>query len=270
MAKKILSLALAVATTWVALGQSRAELRAEAAALYPLRYEAANLERLIALHEQLLAQEPGSRGQLALLAQLWYEWAALAPEAREEEGLRRAADYGSRALGLNNLAELQGISEGALRSLLDGVTDPAYTLWTAHSWGLLLGRMNPLAAFASLGKIRILYERVIALDPGYFGGSGPQAYGALLANLSDYGILFGVKLSEAKAFLEWALELDPAYLENHVAYAWEYARRAKDRALFESLLKHVLEAPIGEWTFWNRHAKEKAGEYLAKVGQLFR
>jgi len=101
------------------------------------------------------------------------------------------------------------------------------------------------------------------LDPAYMGGSAPQAHGALLANLSDYGILFGVKLSEAKRYFHWAIEIDPTYLENYVAYA-------NDWVLFETLLKHVLEAPIGDWPFWNQHAKEKAAEYLANIDKYFR
>jgi hypothetical protein len=46
--------------------------------------------------------------------------------------------------------------------------------------------------------------------------------------------------------------------------------RAKDRALFESLLRHVLDAPIGNWPFWNRMAKDRAAELLAKIDKYFR
>jgi len=95
------------------------------------------------------------------------------------------------------------------------------------------------------------------LDPGYMGGSAPQAYGALLANLSDYGILFGVKLSEAKRYFEWAIELDPTYLENYVAYAKEYAVRAKDRELFESLLRHFWKPQLGIGRFGIGMPKKK-------------
>ena len=200
---------------------------------------------------------------------MWYEWAVLTPQ-QDEVGLRQAAEHGARSLGLSGLAELQGLPEAALRQVLAEITNPAFILWTAHSWGLLLGKMNPFSAFFALSKIRMLYERVIELDPGYHGGAGLQAYGALLANLSDFGILFGVRLADAKTYFERAIAADPTYLENYVAYAREYARRANDRALFERLLRHVLAAPIGDWPFWNRYAQAKAAEYLNDVERYFR
>jgi len=42
-----------------------------------------------------------------------------------------------------------------------------------------------------------------------------------------------------------------------------------DKALFESLLQHILAAPIGDWPFWNRIAKKEAAELLAKEDKLF-
>ena len=270
MARKALSWLVIVAMAWAGWTQSVADLTAEGEALFPLRYEPRNMERLIAVYEALLAEEPGDASVLAKLAQLWYERSTLLPEKVREAALRTAAGYGFRSLGLAGLDEGLSLSDGDLRALVAQTTDPATILWTAHSLGLILGRMNPLSAIPHRNKVRIMYDRVIELDPGYWGGSAPQAMGALLANLSDYGILFGVKLDDAKAYFEWALDLDPTYLENHIAYAWEYARRAKDRVLFEDLLHYVREAPIGDWPFWNRHAKEKAAEYLADVNRLFR
>lgn len=239
------------------------------APLWESRWERDMLDELIALVERDLGS--GASTDHALLAQLLYERSTFAADPEAEGYLRRAADHGFRALGLPGFDAGSRLSEGELREVLARTTDPAAILWTAHSWGLLLGRMNPFTAFLSLGKIRAMYERVIELDPGYWGGSGPQAYGALLANLSDYGILFGgVKLADAKFYLEWAILLDPTYLENHLALAWEYARRAKDRKLFEELLRYILEAPLGDWPFWNRHAKAKAAEYLAQADRLFK
>ncbi|MBC7170088.1 hypothetical protein H5T54_04040 [Candidatus Bipolaricaulota bacterium] len=269
MMRKALLLAIA-AVAWAGWTPSVANPTAEAEALFPVRYEARNLERLIAIQEALLAEEPGNASLLAQLAQLWYERSTLVPENVKEAALRTAADYGFRSLGLAGLDEGLRLSEDGLRALVAQATDPATILWTAHSLGLILGRMNPLAAIPHRNKVRIMYDRVIELDPGYWGGSAPQAVGALLANLSDYGFLFGVKLADAKLYFEWALDLDPTYLENHLAYAWEYARRAKDRVLFEDLLRYIREAPIGDWPFWNRHAKEKAAEYLAEVDRLFK
>ncbi|MBC7318694.1 hypothetical protein H5T57_05575 [Candidatus Bipolaricaulota bacterium] len=246
------------------------ELVRQAESLYAERYQLPVLEHTIELYERALAEAPGDRELLIRLAQLWYEWAVLKPEEEEEPGWRKAADYASQALGLSSLDDVLKLSNEEFRAFVVSATDARALLWLGHGWGQLLGKMNPFSAFFALPKIRIIYERAMELDPAYMGGSAPQAYGALLANLSDYGILFGVKLSEAKRYFEWAIELDPTYLENYVAYAKEYAVRAKDRALFEQLLNHVLEAPMANWPFWNRHAKEKAQEYLAKIDKYFR
>ncbi|MGQ9699759.1 MAG: TRAP transporter TatT component family protein [Candidatus Bipolaricaulaceae bacterium] len=246
------------------------ELVRRAEGLYAERYQLPALERMIELYEAARAEAPQDQEILIRLAQLWYEWAVLKPEEEEDPGWQRAADYAFQALGLSGLDEALKLSNAEFQELLARCSDGRALLWAGHGWGQLLGKMNPFSAFFALPKIRAVYERAMELDPAYMGGSAPQAYGALLANLSQYGILFGAKLSEAKLYFEWAIALDPTYLENYVAYAKEYAVRAKDRALFESLLQHVLEAPIGNWPFWNRHAKEAAQEYLAQIDRYFR
>lgn len=270
MTRRVLVLSVIAAMAWAGWAQPAVDLAAEAETLFPVRYELPNLERLIAIYEALLAAEPGNVVVMAKLAQLWYERSTFAPEKEKEAVLRTAAGFGFRSLGLSGFNDGLSLSDDGLRALVAQATDPATILWAAHSLGLVLGRMSPLAAIPHRNKVRIMYDRVIEIDPGYWGGSAPQAYGALLANLSDWWWVpgIGTDLSEAKPYFEWALDLDPTYLENHIAYAWEYAQRAKDRALFEDLLRHVLDAPIGDWPFWNRHAKEKAAEYLAEVNRL--
>ncbi len=241
----------------------------QAESLYAERYKLAVLEEIISLYEQALAEDPGNVEIMIRLAQHWYEWGVLQPEGEEERGWRNAAEYGFRALGLSGLDEALRLSNEEFREFVAGATDGRALLWAGHGWGELLGKMNPFSAFFALPKIRAIYERAMELAPNYMGGSAYQAYAVLLANLSDYGLLFGVKLAQAKPYFEKAIEIDPSYLENYVAYAREYAVRAKDRALFLSLLQHVLEAPLGNWPFWNRHAKEKAAEYLAKIDKYF-
>ncbi|MCS7239986.1 MAG: TRAP transporter TatT component family protein [Candidatus Bipolaricaulota bacterium] len=246
------------------------ELVRQAESLYAECYQLPVLERMIELYEQARQEAPQDREILVRLAQLWYEWAVLKPAEEEELGWRKTADYAFQALGLSGLDEALKLSNEAFQEFVRGSTDGRALLWAGHGWGQLLSNMNPFSAFFALPKIRIIYERSMELAPDYMGGSAYQAYATLLANLSDYGILFGVKLSQAKTYFEKAIETDPTYLENYVAYAKEYAVRANDRALFESLLRHVLEAPIGNWPFWNRHAKEKAAEYLANIEKYFR
>ncbi|MBC7092505.1 tetratricopeptide repeat protein [Candidatus Bipolaricaulota bacterium] len=267
--RTVLAVALVASFACVACGETAAGLLAQAEALMPLRYDLGTLEAAIRLYERALALDPGNPAILVKLAQLWYEWAVLVPTEREEPGLRKAADYGFQAMGLASLASAQAMPDADFQRFLARVGDPAALLWAANGWGQLLGKMNPFSAFFALPKIRAMYERLLAVDETYFGGSPHEAYGSLLANLSDYGLLFGVKLADAKPHFERSIALDPTYLEAYVTYAKEYAVRAKDRALFEKLLKYVLAAPIGDWPFWNRHAKDKAQEYLAEIHRYF-
>ena len=246
------------------------DLVREAELLRPYRHEVAHLERMVELYERALCEDRNNPDLLLRLAELWYELEVLRPESEEEEGWRKAADYGFRAAGLSGLDEAVKLSGQDFQSFLKGVSDGRPLLWAAHGWGMLLGKMNPFSAFFALPKIRALYERVMELNPTYMGGSAFQAYGALLANLSDYGILFGVKLADARPYFEKAIQVDPTYLDHYVAYAKEYAVRIKDRHLFELLLRHVVEAPVGEWTFWNWIAKARAQELLAQGPGLFR
>ncbi|MCS7216759.1 MAG: TRAP transporter TatT component family protein [Candidatus Bipolaricaulota bacterium] len=251
-------------------GATPAECFRQAEALYPQRYQLPVLERILALYEEALRLAPRDPEVLIRLAQHWYEWGVLVPEEREEEGWRKAAEYAFQALGLSGLDEALRLSNEEFREFLARCTEGRALLWAGHGWGQLLGRMNPFSAFFALPKIRAIYERAMELAPTYMAGSAFQAYGALLANLSDYGILFGVKLAQAKPYFEKALEIDPTYLDHYVAYAKEYAVRAKDRALFESLLRQVLEAPIGNWPFWNEVAKDRAARFLAEIERYFK
>ncbi|HPD07585.1 MAG TPA: hypothetical protein PLC08_06995, partial [Candidatus Bipolaricaulis sp.] len=132
MIRRVLSLLAIAAVAGAGWAQSVADLTAEAEALFPIRYELANMERLIGVYEALLAAEPGNATVLAQLAQLWYERAVFAPEAGKEAILRTAADYGFRSLGLTGLNEGLSLSDEELRALLARTTDPAAILWTAH------------------------------------------------------------------------------------------------------------------------------------------
>lgn len=257
---------------FVALGAwaDPGELVRQAEALAADRYELLVLEQMIALYEAARQEAPNDPEILVRLAQLWYEWGALKPEGEEDEGWRKAADYAFQALGLSGLDGALRLSNEDFSKFLEGCRDGRALLWAGHGWGQLLGEMNPFSAFFALPKIRAIYERAMELAPDYMGGSAFQAYGALLANLSDYGLLFGVKLSQAEPYFKKAIEIDPEYLDNYVAYAKEYAVRAKDHELFESLLRHVLEAPVGNWPFWNRFAKDRAGKLLAEIDRYFK
>lgn len=247
-------------------------LLAQAELLMPLRYEAEVLRQAIDLYEQALALDPDQPNIRAKLAQLWYEWGILSQDQKRREAFEKAKDHALATLR-SNPKFVQIEKDRGLEEAIRTADDPASLLWLGQSWGQLLGMINPLTALRDMPKVRAAYERVVEIDPNFFGGTALHALGALSANLAAnwlFSLFTGVKLADAKPYFERAIELCPDFLENYVVYAREYATRARDRALFEDLLEFVLEAPIGDWPFWNRIAKREAEELLARKEQLFR
>lgn len=249
-------------------------LLAQATALMDLRYEPMNLWQIIDLYEQALALAPGRPDITARLAQFWYEWGVLSrdPEKKRPEAFEKAKDYAMSALR-SDPEFVQVEKEQGLEEAIRTASDPTPLLWLGQAWGQLLGMIDPLTAFRDMPKVRLAYERVVELDPAFFGGTALHALGALTANLAAnwlFSLITGINLAEAKPYFERAIELCPDFLENYVVYAREYATRANDRPLFEHLVRFVLAAPIGKWPFWNRIAKREAEELLARIDELFR
>ena len=261
----------------VGLAQSVDELVAQAQDLLPSRYLPENLRLAVDLLERALALAPERTDLMTLLTRLHYELGIITEEleAKRRE-FRRGADLGFAALGLGSLAEAEDTPKEEFLAQINRVEDVAALYWTAKCWGMLVdtgGMMAQLnAIFTGMpAKIQALYLRAIELDETYFGGGPHEDYGALLVSFTKFH-LFGATLEEAKAHLDRAIEIavQAGYLVPFITYAERYAVYVGDRALFEELLQFVLAAPIGDWPFWNRHAKVQAEALLARADELFR
>ena len=277
MGRAALAVALFLFVGALACAQSAAELISQAEDLLPTRYLPENLKKAIDLYEQALALQPGRADLMTKLAQLHYELGIISEDVETERyEFRRGADLGFTALGF---AGLSGAKEAKAKEFAARVSESenvAALYWSAKCWGMLVdtgglsAQLN--AIFTGMpAKVRALYLAAIKLDETYFGGGPHEDYGALLVNFAKFH-LYGATLEEAKAHLDQAIEIavQAGYLIPFITYAERYAVQVGDRALFEELLQFVLAAPIGDWPFWNRHAKAQAEKLLARADELFR
>lgn len=211
------------------------------------------------------------------LAQLHYEFTTFTiedePEDRERFLIGR--EYGLQSLRLN--PEFAAAEARDFNEAVSHVTDVAALHWTAANWGKLLGMASWIEVLTQpgliqqAGKILALFERVIELDPGFWGGSACSSLGSQLV-MSP--VFLGGDRQRGLDLMEMAIELDPSYLSNRVILA-EYAgfsydmfgNRGKpaDVLLIRRELEIVLEADLGDWPFWNARAKERAVHLLEQL-----
>ena len=204
------------------------------------------------------------------LAQLHYESTTFSPGDTPDDKLafQKGKDYGLRGLRLN--PEFAGLENDDFVGAVAHVIDPAVLLWTADNWGALF-HYDPISGMFHIGKVRALYERCLAVDEGYWGASAHNALGAML--IVTPGVLGG-DTDAGLEHLERALALGPDYLLNRVVYAqyWGFTydlfgniSGIRDATFIEEQLQIVLDAPIGEWPFWNREAKREAEDLLDEL-----
>jgi len=230
------------------------------------------------LVEGLLHADPKNRQLAALTAQAFGGYALAFVEddepARAAALYRRGKEYGLRGLMRNRhvAAAVRGTDDEFVASLQHlGQGDKELILWTAMCWGkwIDLSRTDP-AAVADLPRVEALFQRLLELDEGYYYAAPHVFLGVFFGGRSR---MLGGRPEEAKAHFERALELTGGrFLTARLYYAEFYARQAQDRALFESQLHAILDAPddiLPEMRLANEVAKRKARRLLARVDEWF-
>jgi len=206
------------------------------------------------------------------LAQLYYERTTFTTGNTEEDrdAFEIGRAYGLRSLRLNG--EFAALEEDRFDDAVAAATDPVALLWTADNWGGLLNS-DPILGMLQLGRVRMLYERSLALDEAYWGASAHNALGAMLVVTPAF---LGGDEEAGLQHLERAVEIAPSYLLNRVVRAqyWGFTYDlfgaidgVRDAAFVEAELASVLDAPIGDWPLWNREAKREAETLLAELGE---
>ena len=256
---------------------SFSELVESADAAFRERFIEGRMKEAIAFYELILGLDPLAVQSQAFvlnrLSQLCYELTTFSEgnTPQDREHLQKGKGYGLRSLRL-----VSGFAEWEtedFKKALSYVLDPAALLWTANNWGALFG-YDPLQGMLGVNRVRTMYEHSLAIEESYWGASAHNALGALLIVVPE---ILGGDIEQGRRHLEKAVTLNPDYLENRVVYAqyWGFAydflgnvNGIRDRELIERELNLVLEAPVGDWPFWNREAKKEVQILLAQLGEL--
>ncbi|GAA5110286.1 hypothetical protein GCM10023339_11020 [Alloalcanivorax gelatiniphagus] len=155
--------------------------------------------------------------------------------------------------------------------LADADQDDVPVLFTLGSaWaGYIQTHSDDWNAVAELSRVRLLMERVVALDEGYQYG---QAYMYLGVLNSLLPASLGGQPDAARADFLRAIELsDGDNLLARVLYARHYARLVFDRQLHDTQLRAVLDADVdvADLTLQNAYAKREARRLLDSADEYF-
>lgn len=199
---------------------------------------------------------------------------------------RAALAYGRcRDLALGNLTQWEDEGGGAQAQVKKGLA--AWTdylkkfddagkyvptmFWGAYCWGRYIGvNRDDVNAIADLPYASALADRVLALDPTYYGYAPHALRGGLLGTIPAQ---LGGKPEEAKKEFETAITATHGKnLMYLVIEAQIVAVALQDRALYQKLLNTTLSAPVDidpDQVLVNQLAKRRAERYLAQTDQLF-
>jgi len=274
----VLSAVLIAGSSGVLGNDTPADLIGRADLAYMTRYDRESMVEAIALYEAVLPNlETLSVSKQAYvlnrLSQLCYELPMFSegntPEDREL--FIKGKDYAFRSLRLN---EDFASNEGAgLAVALECVTDPAATHWAANNWGMVLEMMNPIQGLKEQGSVMTLFERTVAIEEDFWGGSAASALGSLLIMVPG---IMGGNAERGLALVEASIEMDASYLHNRIILAeyWGFTYNmfgvltgVRDAEMIERECAIILADGFGDWPFWNRRAKLEAERLLALLAE---
>ncbi len=136
-----------------------------------------------------------------------------------------------------------------------------------------LGKWARKSGFAVLvgqkDNVKATMEHVLSLDPNYYH-AGPYRYFGAYYAVAPNGM--GGDMGKSKESYEKAISLEPRFLGTYVLQAENYATKMDDEALFDSLLKTVLDGDpkaIPEIEAEMRVEQAKATELMAQKEEFF-
>ena len=235
---------------------------------------ASDLKLLEALHKS----DPDDDHLLIMLTQGYAGYSLGFVEDQDPERAKmfyaRARDYGLQVLRKNKKFNAAFDEDPA--SFAQGVgtfsdDDVPALFWTANAWGNLINlSIGDPEALGDLYKVNAMMEFVLRHDENFFYGSAHLYFGTILATTPK---ALGGNPEKAKEHFEKCLSIGGhKLLLPYIYYAKSYAVQVQDKALFESLLRTVLDAPtdiLPEQRLVNAIAKRKAQLLLAKMSDLF-
>ena len=188
----------------------------------------------------------------------------------------RAKEHGIRSLSDDDGTRFRNASTGDLESFKTfllgyGPKDVPALFWTTAAWaGWIAAGTGEPEAVADLPALEAAIVRLLELDESFYYGGPHLLMGVYLAAKPPVSER---QLAQSREHFDRAFRLGgDQVLASRVMYAEYYARGMRDRQLFESTLRGVVDAPegrISELTLSNTMAKEKARKLLERTEEYF-
>ncbi len=230
------------------------------------------------LIDGLIEAYPENRGLLTAGCRAYLSYASSFVEETDLDQATalyvKARNYGFRAL--SDKGDFRKAVAGNLDEFIVFLQqysrkDVPALFYTASSWVKWIDlNLDNLEALAEMPMLEAAMQRILELDSEFYYGSPHLLMGAYLAAKPA---MIGGNMNEAKEHFDRALALaEGKVLMAKVLFAEHYARRVRDRTLFEETLQQVLAAPVDEvpeLTLSNVMAQEKARRMLEQADEYF-
>jgi hypothetical protein len=233
-------------------GLKTAETTATAATSYDAAKEiwtnergtAEGMQKAVTALEAVVAAEPENQEALILLSRSYYflsDGYTTDPDAKSAL-FEKGVTMGERAMAADPAFKAK-VESGTKPA--DAVTelqkdDQMAIYWTASN----LGKWARSKGFSTLvkykGYIAKMMTHCLALDETAYHAGPVRYWGAFYAVAPSFA---GGDMGKSKENYDKALKMSPNNFATYVLYADTYATKVQDRALFERLLKHVIDAP---------------------------
>lgn len=150
---------------------------------------------------------------------------------------------------------------------------PAEGIECVYWYASNLGRWSHYKGLgAKLGnkdKIKAAMTRAMEIDEKFYHAAPHRYFGAFYAIAPSFA---GGDMDKSEKEFKKAIEMAPSFVGTKVLYAAEYAKKKKDRALFDKLIAEVLATPddvIPDLIPETKNDKDKAAQYKADADKLF-
>lgn len=242
------------------------------------RGDKAQLEAAIAAWEKAATMKPEDWKTQAKLSRAYYFLAdshlRKAGEGSDEQlkTYEMGTAAGERAMAASSPKFKESVTGGG--TVEEGVKHvPAEGIECLYWYATNLGRWSHYKGLgAKLGnkdKIKAAMTRVMEIDEKFFHAAPHRYFGAFYAIAPSFA---GGDMDKSEKEFKKALEMAPNYVGTKVLYAAEYAKKKKDRALFDKLVADVLATPddvIADLVPETKNDKDKAAELKANADKLF-
>lgn len=183
----------------------------------------------------------------------------------------QGAYYGEKAMALNpELKKRLAAGETLVQALeVVGKDDLEATYWTASNLGKWAKLKGTPTILANKELIQKMLEKVNSLDETFYYAATSRYWGAFYAAAPSFA---GGDLKKSREYFDKAMRIAPDFFAIKVLMAEMYCPKIKDKKLFNSLLRSVIDGDVEKLSDVIPEQKveqRKARELLAKEAELF-